>query len=180
MNNKYSIFALLFLVVIIFSLIGGGIFCFSVGGEISISLQIEIYKSLKDVSVVIFAILGIWIAVICPDILREIYRDGISADGAKKELNKVKLLSVPMLIAASCFCIIISVLFIYPSLIHNSLMVSNKIYIRKLSYLFLYIILVVQFWSLFISILPTLSFIDNIKIHIKKRENKQMYQKNIQ
>lgn len=177
MSNNKSVNFLLFVIIII--LLSGGLFCFFVGQKIEISSQIGIYKSLRDVSVVIFAILGVWIAVVSPDILRRIYRDGASTENAKKELNKVKLLSVPMFIAASCFCVIIIMEFLYPALRTVCFLVSNKIFVRMISYLFLYLILIVQVWSLFVAILPILGFWDMLKTYIIKTENKKMYQKNI-
>lgn len=175
-NNKSVNILLLFIVIILLS---GGLFCFFVGQKIEISSQMGIYKSLRDVSVVIFAILGVWIAVVSPDILQRIYRDGASTESAKKELNRVKLLSVPMFIAASCFCIIIIVEFLYPALKHVHFLVSNKIYVRIISYLFLYLILIVQAWSLFVAILPIMGFWDMLKTYIIKKENKKIYQKNM-
>lgn len=149
------------------------------GNGISLKVQLGLYKTLREISSIIFAVIGAWIAIIFPGALTKIFKKGISIEDKSKEVLRVKLLIQPMIL--STISIIISVFIEFSSPIIKSIKFFTDIkgILLSFSYGLLASLFLLEVWCLIMALIPTQIIIDDLTLEIDKSKCEEAYSPNI-
>lgn len=134
----------------------------------------DILSALLNVSSIIFAIIGAWIAIIYPTAISKTFGGSfkeIKANGYDS-LYLSELVEIVLISAADIMAIMV-ILFLYP-ILRNTIVDPNVIKISKIAGLFTVTLLtVVQLWAVFRVILANYFFLNELsKKEVKDRVNK--------
>ena len=138
-----------------------------VGGEVSFSDQLALLRSLAEFSALIFALLGIWIAILCPKVLDRILGQGENqAATALPEIRAVNRLLLPLVLATSTVIFFLLLSFASPALRQCPWLIEHRILCRSILYPVIGVLVLLQSWCLLMAIVPA----DLLKRLIVRRE----------
>ncbi len=169
MSSKIAKYLFCFLVILILLL--SVYFGYFYGKTVSVKDQLPLYKSLRDLSAIIFAIMGAWIAIIFPNALANIFKTDTSRIKRSLEIQRIRLLTIPMFLSTGSIIISIGVEFFYPILKQLNFFLSISKTLRGFSYSLIAILFIIQIWCLIMALLPTQLISDDVK---QKREEKKV------
>lgn len=132
------------------------------GKSISISNQMSVFELLKDISITIFTIMGIWIAILQSDRLKKIFNIGEEVALNHSEQVWLKNLLIPILIS-SLILIIIIIIYV-ADIFLKSLILTTCLtgLFRTLSFFILVILSMLNIYAVLISMKPIVVILLNI------------------
>jgi hypothetical protein len=142
------------LIAFAIALISAGLLAYYFGEKISVSKQLGIFHSLSDISAIIFAIMGAWIAIIYPESITKIY-SSTDREVITQHSNRVGQLITPMLLGLFIVFFVLILDFIHPVIcIEVKLAPDNGVVDILRSVLFFFLVLLT--FSLLFFLLKTL------------------------
>lgn len=153
--------------------------CFYYGKNIKYDDQQKLFDALRNTSSTIFAIMGIWIAVIYPNILTKV---SSSNHHNQEDIAKIKSLIYPMIYSLFIFSSVLIFQFLAPVIKQISFFQYHYKIIRASSYAFLSILTLLQLWTVLLAILPgeyllrDLAFSSSTEEALKKKRSRQKNQ----
>lgn len=121
------------------------------GTEITIKKQLEVYSSLKDISTVIFGVMGAWIAIVYPNALKNIFSKSYSLDQVNSSLKKIFF---PMRVATIIVMFSLVQEWCAPIFYKVQVFRDNPEMVRLASFLLLTVLVILLLWSLLLTLLP--------------------------
>ncbi len=140
-------FAKIIVVIVVF------VGCFYYGQNVSYEIQNTLYEGLRNTSAVIFGIMGIWIAVIYPDVLSNIFKKKERGE-IELELRKVNRLLYPLLYSTLALIVVLIVTTLAPLLKLIPFFIKNYMLLRGISYSILGVLTLLQIWALILALIP--------------------------
>ncbi len=138
---------------------------FYFGQDIHLKEQLQIYEGLRNTSAIIFGVMGAWLAILHPDVLKNIF---IKEKGniSSKDRETIKLLLAPIVISTFVLLIVLVV----PLLVAIGKTISYftqhaKIF-RGVSFALLIFLTVIQIYTLILSLVPS----DMLQRILQKKE----------
>jgi hypothetical protein len=156
------------LVFIIFStsLVVGSLF----GQNISYSEQSKLLDTLRDTSAVLMAVLGVWLAVVCPEILSNLFTDKkFIVD--PKFLKRFQTITIPLFIYSIIICFEIFIPWIAIVLKQIDFFVLHFELMRQISFSIISLLCLVQVLSILLVLAPLEIVSITGKRNIKKAES---------
>jgi hypothetical protein len=127
--------------------------CGFAGREIAIEAQLPIFDSLRDTASIIFGIMGIWIAVLFPDVLQSLFSAQKSSP-AQDKLGTMRRLIAPMLISTIVLIIVMAVHLADPILRLRSWTGNQLEILRATSFATLGLLTFLQFVAVLQTLIP--------------------------
>lgn len=163
----FKIFKSLFYLFLIVALIAVAYWGYFYGQAVSIKEQLLLYKSLRDLSAIIFAVIGAWIAIIYPNALTNIFKNkGVEI----LEHQKIRILAIPMFISTGTIVISAGVEFLYPISKQIIFLKQYSKILHGASYSTVGVLFLIQIWCLLIALLPTQLITDDILVAKRQRD----------
>ncbi|MDD3051148.1 MAG: hypothetical protein PHR06_08360 [Candidatus Cloacimonetes bacterium] len=125
---------------------------FSLGRSIPISSQLIALESLRNTSAIIFGIMGAWIAIIQPELLKVAY------DGKSGKVENFDRLSKPLLYSTLIIIFSLLVSVFSPLFYQINYLILHKEILRGFLFSSIAIQTILLIWSLMLSLFP-LSFV---------------------
>lgn len=137
------------------------------GRNISMEQQLSLYDSLKNISAIIFGIIGAWIAVVYPEALQNLLDFSSHDRSVSQTFSKLLIvMSVSSLVLISSLMLE----FVIPIARQVAFFVSYQNIFRGISYSFLAISTLVQAWCIGATLLPGINAEKKVKRIEKVRE----------
>lgn len=148
-----------------------GIVCFWFGKNIPVSEQLPLFDSLRETASIIFTVMGIWIAVIFPEVLQRLAHPRAGARSEKeKNYNTVRKLIFPMILSTFVIGIVLLLGISVPVLEHVTWAKKYSPELRRISFAMLGVLSYGLFWSLIGTLIPQDIVLSGIKrIEDRKR-----------
>lgn len=125
--------------------------CFFYGSNVSYAEQKDLYEALRNMSAIIFGIMGAWIAVLHPNLLTHpIDQKKIQ----ETDLPDSRHLIAPMIYAAFSLAVVLMIGIIKPIATQSSFIMGNANVIRGLSFAVVGSLTLLQIWALILSFVP--------------------------
>ena len=128
-----------------------GFLFFRLGSDIHYSDQKGIFDGLRDMSAIIFGIMGAWIAVLHPDLLTQLVKPETIQDGS---IPDSRHLITPMIYAALSLAIIMTVGMLAPLVYRFRILYEHLEIVRGISFSIAGVLSVLLIWSLILSFVP--------------------------
>lgn len=152
--------------IIITSLFVGYLF----GQNISYSDQSKLLDTLRDTSAVLMAVLGVWLAVVCPEILSNLFTDKkFIVD--PKFLQRFKTITIPLFIYSIIICFEIFIPWIAIILKQIDFFVLHFEVMRQISFSIISLLCLIQVLSILLVLAPLEIVSITGKRNIKKAES---------
>lgn len=119
---------------------------------------------LKDVSIFLFGVMGVWIGIIYPKSLKNIFK--INRD-VPSNLKDLKAIFFPIRNATLILLITIAVKWVYPLVIGANIVQSNRELLLRLSFSVITFSVFVLCWSLCLTLVP----LDSSEAQVVNAEN---------
>lgn len=130
--------------------LGAGMFF---GSNIRYEQQAHLLDTLRDTSAVLMAVLGVWLAVVCPDILPKLFSsEKVKVD--TKILNRIQTLVVPLMIYSIIICFEILIPWVALILKQIPFCINNFLMMRKIAFGIISMLCLVQILSLLLLLVP--------------------------
>lgn len=153
-------------IIISTSLVVGSLF----GQNISYSEQSKLLDTLRDTSAVLMAVLGVWLAVVCPEILSNLFTDKkFIVD--PKFLKRFQTITIPLFIYSIIICFEIFIPWIAIVLKQIDFFVLHFELMRQISFSIISILCLVQVLSILLVLAPLEIVSITGKRNIKKAES---------
>jgi hypothetical protein len=130
------------------------------GPFVSFSIQKTLSTTLGGISSILFGVLGIWIGLMAPENLKQIYTTSIS-ETRRENWNELEGLYKPVFISLFVFSLSTSFSFIGELLKTIPLLVKITIYFRMFGLSVLMMLLFITFYLIIISIKPGIEMLAN-------------------
>lgn len=146
---------------------------YNYGSEVPVSTQIDLLNFLVTISSVVFGVVGIWLAVVFPDVISGIYTNR-SVDEKVTLYRKAKILLVPLLLvtAVTISTITFRVLIAIVCPLGGSLRPLNG---SGVLFAFIVFASIALIWSLILAIAPGLQMLFEASWAIKKSIRKNRF-----
>jgi hypothetical protein len=151
---------------------------FHYGQEISYELQASLYESLRNTSAIIFGVMGIWIAVIYPNILSKIYAKNIDIKQARlnrEEVQKISSLIYSLFYSSLIIGAVLIAEVVAPILKEIPFLINNFKFFRGVSYSFLGLLSIMQIWILLLALAPGMEIIRELDKRLNFTEATQRF-----
>ncbi len=123
------------------------------GKYITYESQARLLDTLRDSSAVLMAVLGVWLAVMCPDILPKLF-SGESVKVDSIVLNRIQTLIVPLMIYSTIICFEILIPWLALILKQIPYCTNNIFFMRQISFVIISFLCLVQILSLLLVLVP--------------------------
>jgi hypothetical protein len=154
------------IVLILFIL--GLVFCLTFGDGVKLERQLELFGALRDFSAVIFAVVGIWMALICPDAVKKVYANKDSDH--QRQLRRLKFLIFPLVLSAICIFIAMSVEVFASALPSIQFFREHADLLKRTSYAGIFALCFLEIWSLLQALVPAIFITDDIQKAVDQRK----------
>lgn len=144
-----------------------GIVC---GRSIAFSDQAGILDTLRDTSAVLMAVLGVWLAVICPDILQKLF-SGEKFVPDQKFMNRFKTITIPLFIYSIIICLEILIPWIAMVLKQFTIFTEHFVLMRQISFSVISLLCLVQVLSIILLLTPLEIISTTGNLNLKKSES---------
>lgn len=138
-------------IAIILSIVIGAIF-WPFGRNVDMKTQIELYKAIQSISVVVFGVMGAWIALVFPDILTRA-KEG-TEDGVFERIRVFNWLIASMVTSTSVLLIAFIVQISDPILKQFPILILNKSVVRSASFSMVGFLASIEFWCVLMTLVP--------------------------
>ena len=156
----------IFIALVAISIIAG-YFC---GPYISFSEQSKLLDTLRDTSAVLMAVLGVWLAVICPEILEKLF-SGKSFVLDAKFLERFKTITIPLFIYSIIICFEIFIPWIAVIFKQIPFFVAHISVLRQISFFAISLLCLVQVLSILLVLAPLEIISVTGRLNVKKAES---------
>ncbi len=148
--------------------LAGASFCIKYGSRVGLSRQVDLYEALRNFSAGIFTVVGIWMALICPDAVQKIFA-GKNHDH-DRQLKRVKILIWPLLFSALCIFAAMSAEVFSSALPSISIFKSHADILKRASFLVIFVLYYIEIACLILALVPAIFITDDIQKAINQRK----------
>jgi hypothetical protein len=138
------------------------------GQSITYNQQMSAFGAAKDVATVVFGVMGVWIAIVYPDLLTKVIADG--TDNKREQVFKLARLLRPLLVGA--FVLVGYLLFALLGPLAKTIpwFITHAPLMRGTSFSVLSISVLLLIWSLVLALVPGRELQYHLQALISKRE----------
>jgi hypothetical protein len=125
--------------------------CFFYGSNVPYVEQKDLYEALRNMSAIIFGIMGAWIAVLHPNLLTQLINQKKIQES---DLPDSRHLIAPMIYAAFSLAVVLMIGIMKPIVTQSSFIMENVGVVRGLSFAVIGSLTLLQIWALILSFVP--------------------------
>jgi hypothetical protein len=138
-------------IVLIVCTISMAAISYYLGYKVRVKEQLEIVTSLREISAIVFGVMGAWIAILYPKSLKDIYRLDVDSN---QILGEAKRIFLPIRWATFIVTISLGYTLLYPALIEAGIPSIFHPAIRGVSFFLIGLLVIAQVYSLILSLIP--------------------------
>lgn len=127
------------------------VFCFWFGRNVPIAQQESLYDALRNMSAIIFGIMGAWTAILHPDLLSHLTNP---SKLLRQDMPDSRHLITPMVYAACALAFVLIMEVLRPIASQFDYLVDHSKTVRGMSFSILGALTVLQIWALILSFVP--------------------------
>lgn len=118
------------------------------GGEISITEQKEILNIQLTIASIVFGVMGVWLAVVFPSILKGVFDSGSKPSDKLKTIQELRFLTIPMIASAAIIVYVLIIYLIQPIIVQFPIAHVYVGYLRTMSFTLISLLILVQIWTI--------------------------------
>lgn len=139
------------------------------GRCIPMEVQTPIYEGLRDVASIIFGVMGIWISILCPEILEKLFKKR-TTDLSDEELKAVDKLFFPLVSSTLIIGVVLALSVLTPVIKQVPVLLAHREVCRGISFAIVTLLSFLQGWSLLCSLVPA----DAIKCQLDRHKSRKL------